>query len=199
MLTVLFQYCCLLCACGGATSNPVKYMKAIAANEDLQKTVRIAEMEYRFTVVPPEIMVLNETYDKETSKMDVDAFRERIEELKDFIYVRIRQAVPGNTVSMLKYKCEDMEEYNRRVMYYQYYAKEDLYLYCDGKEQKPLSYVFEDNMDISPYNDMVAVFRRCGNDGDIQIRFDDLAFGNNFIKVFYSKEDLKNISGFKMN
>lgn len=189
----------LINSCSSSTASPAEYVRKLKEKEQLNRTVTVGQVDYVFRIQTPEIIALKAATD-ENQGLNIDKYKQRLAELSGHLYVNIEMQLHDRSGSILKYNLKDRAEYDQRVMYYEFYAKNDLKLICNGAELPVESYQYENHLDLMPFNTMVAVFPLCkSSKGDFQILFNDRALNNLFLKVSFKQEDINSLPTLKLN
>lgn len=168
-----------------------EHLRALEEAGGLHKTVNAGGINYTFRFCTAEAMAWKDSYDPETKKVDKAGYGKRLEELKGFIYVFIDQKVADRNISVLKFNSASNAEYEERVKYYEFHAGSDIHMVCNGMEYPPSSYQYENHLDLSPTNTMVAAFPVCDQGGDWQIIFNDRIMNNLLLKANFNKKDIE--------
>ncbi len=179
-----------LASCTGKT-NGRDHVKALEEAEALHKTVTAGNISYTFRVNTAEAMAWKDCYDPETKKIDKARYEKRLKELQGFVFVFIDQKVADRNISVLKFNAANNAVYEERVKYYEFRAGADLRMICNGMEYPPSSYQYENHMDLSPVNTIVAVFPVCDSGNDWQVVFNDRIMNNLLLKANFSKHDIE--------
>lgn len=195
--------CAFLCfaqflSCKPKEKLPGEYLAYLKEDKKINKTITVGEVEYTFRIQTPELMALKAATDG-NNQTDVIKYKQRLAELEGYLYVNIEMQVRGGTTSILKYNVSDKEAYDQRVMYYEFYAKDDLKLICNGKELPPQSYQYENHLDLMPFNTLVVAFPLCKDSKEFQVNFNDRALNNLFVKVSFNQEDIKSLPQLVLN
>lgn len=180
----------LLPSCSDEVS-PEAYVRKVAEAEDLQKLVKVGQIVYHFKMVTPEWMALKAAYNPDTHTLDKETYSRRLSDMTGSLFLIMEQVVEGSKSSVLKYKVSGRPEYEQRVLYYQFYAKEDFQMSCGGKTIRPTGYTYENQMEVSPVNKAVVVFPNDSTCHEFTISFDDRALANRFIKASFNRKDLE--------
>jgi hypothetical protein len=102
-----------------------------------------------------------------------------------------------NSITPLRYGISSIEEYNTRLNYYLNEAEKDITLIYGSDTLRPVSYLFENNYNLSPQETMVVGFYLPKGENDprknMQLSFIDRVFKNGIIKAEFSEDVLKNI------
>lgn len=186
----------LLSACN-STSDPAKYLKAIQEDKAVNKTVSIGNIEYKFKIVTPQAMALKAA--EQEGHIDKAVYESRLKDLKGNLFLNIDMELTDHSGPVLKYQLKSQGDYEQRVMYYEFYAKDDLKISCDGEPVPIKSYEYENRQGLSPYNTMVLVFPVDKLQDHLQVTFNDRAFNNLFIKADFKKSDINHLPSFTLN
>lgn len=168
-----------------------EHLQALESAEGLHRTVSAGGINYTFRISTAEAMAWKDSYDPETKKVDKAQYSKRLEELKGFVFVFIDQKVADRNISVLKYNATSNAEYEERVKYYEFHAGADLRMICKGMEYPPSSYQYENHMDLSPVNTIVAAFPLCEQSTEWQIVFNDRTMNNLLLKANFNKQDIE--------
>jgi hypothetical protein len=198
------RLCCLVVsvfvfhACSNKSLSPEEYGQEIKNNKNLNKVVSVGDLDYTFRIVPPELLALKSATD-EQKHVDVKKYLARLKELNGYLFVNIEIQLHDGTKSHLKYKLSSRSEYEQRVMYYEFYAKDDVKLHCEGTDIAPKSYQFENHLDLMPYNTLIVAFPECAGEEDIQVVFNDRALNNLFVKANFGRDEINRIPKLNLN
>lgn len=187
-----------LCACSSNKMGPKEYVQAVHQDKQLNKQIKIGKILYTFSMVTPEMTALKAAQNSE-GHIDPSIYQQRLKELKDHLLLHIHQQVEGSKNSVLKYNLKEPAEYEQRVMYYEFYAKNDIKLLSNGKELAPEAYQYENHMDLAPHNTIVVSFPKEKNAKEWQVVFNDRPFNNLFIKVNFTQEDINELPRLVLN
>ena len=102
-----------------------------------------------------------------------------------------------NSISPLRYGITSVEEYNTRLNYYLNEAAKDIKLIYDADTLQVVSYLFENNYNLTPQETMIAGFYLPKGEDypkkKMQLSFTDHVFKNGIINATYTEEVLKNV------
>lgn len=184
----LVVFLVMACAsCNKPNATPAEYAKTLKDNKELNKTITIGQVDYRFRILTPEVMALRSATDA-NKQVDAVKYAARLKELQGTFFVNIEMQLHDQSVPILKYKLGSEGEYEQRVMYYEFYAKNDVKLSCNGAQIPPSGYQYENHLGLMPYNTLVLAFPSCSNGKEVQVMFSDKALSNLFIKVNFNLE-----------
>ena len=131
--------------------------------------------------------------------MDKAQMTKRMEELKGTAWFNISFKRADNGTSPMRYNISSIEEYNQRLNYLLNEAKNDLKLVYDTTILTPVSYVFENNYNLTPQETIIVGFYLPHGEErpnkKMQLSYDDRVFKNGIIKATYSQHSLQNIPG----
>ncbi|MDI9320440.1 MAG: hypothetical protein QM530_08220 [Phycisphaerales bacterium] len=187
-----------LLACNQSkTLVPERYVQFLenAENKFVSKQV-FGFKEYSIQLANPEYMVC-----KEVENIDsVSLLTKRIKELKGHIFFLIkigtteksRKEQGGNRVSEQQLNVNDM------VAYYDQQAIVDIKLLFGTKELSPVTYVFENNYDLSPYNTIVVGFEIGEQYENMKLNFNDRYTNTPAIRASFSKEQMTTLPKLKI-
>lgn len=187
-----------LVSCKGKIEGQ-QYIQALAETDGLHKSVNAGGISYTFRINTAEAMAWKDSYDPETQKVDKAQYSKRLAELKGFVFVFIDQKVTNRNISVLKYNAASNAEYEARVKYYEFRAGSDIRMLCNGREYPPSSYQYENHMDLSPVNTIVAVFPACDQGNDWQVVFNDRIMSNLLLKANFNKQDIEALPPLEIN
>jgi hypothetical protein len=176
-----------------------EHFRALEEVEGLRKTVTAGGIIYTFQFGTAEAIAWKEIYDPETRKVYKVQYKKRLEELKGFIYVFIYQKVADRNISVLKFNAASNAEYEGRVKYYEFNAGSDMRMLCNGMEYPPSSYQYENRMDLSPANTLIAAFPACDQSKEWQIVFNDRIMNNLLLKANFNKQDIEALPPLEIN
>jgi hypothetical protein len=187
-----------LVSCKGKIDGQ-EHFQALEEREGLRKTVTAGGITYTFQISTAEAMAWKDSYDPETQKVDKAQYQKRLDELKGFIYVFIYQKVTDRNISVLKYNAASNAEYEERVKYYEFRAGSDIRMVCNGMEYPPSSYLYENRMDLSPINTIIAAFPICNQSKEWQVIFNDRIMSNLLLKANFNQQDIEALPPLEIN
>ena len=176
-----------------------EHLQALEEAKGLRKTVTASGISYTFRFSTAEAMAWKDSYDTETKTVNKAQYEKRLEELKGFVYVLIDQKVADRNISVLKYNSASNAEYEERVKYYEFHAGSDIHMICNGMDYPPSSYQYENHLDLSPTNTMVAAFPVCDQEEDLQVIFNDRIMNNLLLKANFNKQDIEALTSLEIN
>lgn len=176
-----------------------EHFQALEEAEGLHKTVSAGGINYTFQFCTAEAMAWKDSYDPEIKKVDKVQYQKRLEELKGFVYFFIYQKVADRNISVLKFNAVSNAEYEERVKYYEFHAGSDIRMVCNGMEYPPSSYQYENRMDLSPVNTLIAAFPACDKSKEWQIVFNDRIMNNLLLKANFNKQDIEALPPLEIN
>lgn len=179
--------------------TPQTYMSELESNEGLHRVVNAGGITYTFNILPPEAMAYKDSYDPERKVLDRTHYKNRIQELNSFIYVKIDHKVTDRSIAVLKFNSSSNAEYEQRVKYYEFHAAQDIRMICNGKEVAPVSYQYENHHDLSPVNSLMVAFPKCSEGEQWQITFNDRGMNNLFIKAAFLSKDISDLPPMVLN
>jgi len=193
----------LVCAwafsgCVPGKLEPGQYLKTLAADEALNKSVVVGNIRYTFHLVTPEAIAIRYSAD-EAGRVDRGKYDARLAEIKGNLYVDLSHQVEQANTPVLRYKLGSPAEYEQRVMYYEFEAQKDISVLYDGQEMKATGYLYENHNDLSPQNNLIATFPVKPDAKDIQVVFNDRAFNNLFVKVTFRQSDINTLPHLVLN
>lgn len=171
-----------------------EYIRFVANKANgLKKVAAVDGWEFCMQYRPYDYILLMENKGKaEGSKYD-----KRVAELQGTAWFNISIKRVDNSISPLRYGVATIEEYNYRLNYYLNEAAEDIRLVYDKDTLWPMSYLFENNYNLSPQETMVVGFSLPKGEKypqkDMRLSFVDRVFKNGIINAEYSGKTLKNI------
>jgi hypothetical protein len=182
----------LACSCHSelAPQQYVQYVQDI--NNGLRKAVKVAEWEYLIQYRPADLIILTENKGALKNNMQ----NKRKEQLKGMAWFNISFRLVDGKVSPLRYDLSSRGEYDIRLNYFLNEAAKSIKLICGTKDTLvPVSYLFENNFNLTPQETMVVGFQLpAGREGgDLQLSYEDKVFKTGTIKTIFKKEDLENI------
>jgi hypothetical protein len=190
---VLFVIVLLSCAACKHRMRLADYVSYINNKENgFKKISQIDGWEFCIQYKPYDYIMLMENkgnfkgYDLEKRKA----------ELMGTAWFNISIKRADNGISPLKYGVASIEEYNCRLNYYLNEASKDIKLVYDKRTLQPISYLFENNYNLSPQETIVVGFYLPEGEyypeKNMRISFVDRVFKNGIINATYSEETLKN-------
>ena len=83
------------------------------------------------------------------------------------------------------------------IMYYQFRAADDFSLLVDNKSLQPVTYHYENNYGLSPFNTIVVGFENVAGK-PVKLTFHDKHHGTPFIKMAFTNEELARLPKLKI-
>ncbi len=183
---ILIALSILCCSCGQPERlAPAEYIHYMEQDAAYKKKVDAGNTQYTIQLALPGYMALKDAYGF-NKELNADAYSKRIKELDGFIFflVNIIKAPSGDP---LKKMAAGQASTEQMVMYYES-AAGDITLKDGDAELKPVTYHFENNDNLSPYNTIVVAFPDNGGNGkDLQLVFNDRYAGNPLVKASFPK------------
>jgi len=204
-MKAIIKYGCIILlflvayACKRSNCNPAEYAEIIEKDESLQQKKTVGPIDYTFKLLTPELLALKSAYDG-NHRIDPVKYKQRLQELKGYLYINIDMQVnQQGQASIMKYKVKTPEEYQQRVMYYEFYAKDDIRLISNGVEIPTVSYHYENHLDLMPYNTLLFAFPMQKDMKSFQVVFNDRALNNLFVKANFNIKDLNSLPNLTLN
>lgn len=204
-MKAIIKYSCIILlslaayACRTADCNPSEYAAAIEKEEGLQQKKTVGPIDYTFKLLTPELLALKAAYDGDRQRIDPLKYKQRLRELQGHLYVNIDMQADRGQASIMKYQVKTPEQYQQRVMYYEFYAKDDIRLVSGGAEVPAVSYQYENHLDLMPYNTILLAFPMPKGTEDFQVVFNDKAFNNLFVKASFNIKALNSLPNLTLN
>jgi hypothetical protein len=163
-----------MAGCHKKMVSPSDYVKYISAeNNGLKKTVIVSGWEYSLQYRPSEFIVLSESQGQWTKKN----MQARMNQLSGVAWFSITIKRVDNSISPLKYGVSSNEEYERRLDYFLNKAKTNIWVTYGSDTLVPVSYLFENNFNLTPQETMLAGFllpnKDKAPDRDLQLSYLD--------------------------
>lgn len=183
----------LQCACRHQL-KPDAYIRYVKdSSNGLVKIATIDGWEYTIQYKPADYIIYLEGKGVYTDSF-VTKERDR---LKGTVWFDIDIRRTDGSITPLRYGVSSLDEYNSRLDYYLNHAQEDIALAYGTDTLKPMSYLFENNYNLTPQQTMVVGFALPEGQESIkapmQLSYRDRIFKNGIIKATYRQKDLKNI------
>ncbi|WP_339423443.1 hypothetical protein [Sphingobacterium sp. MYb388] len=189
LIIVIACFSIVAFSCKGKQGKIESYVQALEQSEGLQKTVRAGQVVYKFSLQTAESMALRDSYDQDKKYLDDRGYKKRLVELDGYMFIRIDHRVEGKDIPILQYNCNGNKEYEKRLMYYEFSAANDIRLVCNGSEYPPSSYHYENRLGLSAINTIIVAFPKCQNAESWQVTFNDQGLNNLLLKAnFYNKD-----------
>ncbi len=171
-----------------------QYVKYVVSKDNgMRKEVDLDGWNYVIQYRPYDYIVLVEN---SASKGHIDIAK-RKDELRGTAWFNISFRRTDGSVSPLRYNISSIEEYNTRLNYFLNEAKENISLTYGKIVLKPISYLFENNYNLTPQETIVVGFALPKGEAqpskEMQLAYTDAVFKNGIIKAKYSPEQLNNI------
>ncbi len=183
-----------LCSCRKELKAPeyVKYLQD--ERYGFRKVVKIEGWEYAFQYKPAEMIMLIESKGVKNDSIK----NKRMKELEGTAWFNISFRLSSGKVSSMRYNLSSIEDYDKRYDYFLNHAKKHIRLVYGGTDTLfPMSYLFENNYNLTPQETMIVGFRLPGEmrtpEQNMQLIYEDEIFGNGIIKALFKKSDLKRI------
>jgi len=158
-----------------------------------KKTMQAAGWEFCMQYRPYEYVMLNENRGNPKGY----PFAARKAQLQGTAWFTISMKRTDNSPSPLRYQAASLDEYNERLNYYLNDAGKDIKLVYDSDTLWPMSYVFENNYNLSPQQTMIVGFRLPKNEDkptrNMQLSFVDRVFKNGIVNATYPKDVIERI------
>lgn len=183
LLITLTMFCC---SCNRSqVRTPADLIQYLEEKEHgYVSKIKTGNVVYSIQLATPQYMAAKETADAGNAST---LFAQRVKELDGHLFVLLRiesrQNNPGDA--------------ERRVSYYAGAAQSDIILRYGDKLLTPVSYHFEDNFGLSPYNTIVVAFATGTKPEDAALVFNDRYAGNPMIRASFSAEQISNIPAIK--
>lgn len=168
----------------------LEYMEQ--AEAPYKKLVKAGNLEYTVQYANPEYMVSRQ-FAEQADTISALVVTNRLQEIGKHIFFLIRIQESGGKTKTIQERMEDNGKAEAMNMYYQFEAARDITMIADGVEYKPVTYLFENNYALTPYNTIVAGFERVDGAADVQIVFNDKYHNVPLIKASYSKDELNEL------
>lgn len=165
----------------------LEYMEQSSA--PYKKYVKAGSIEYTLQYANPEYMVSRQ-YADQADTISASIVSARLQEIGKHIFFLIRIQESSDKTKKIQEQMESNGKAEEMNMYYQFEAAKDITMIADGAEYKPVTYLFENNYALTPYNTIVAGFELADVASEVQIVFNDKYHNVPLIKASYSKEEL---------
>lgn len=193
--------CCTIIACNDNKSfEPNKYVQYLknAKNEyQIKQTIGIHE--YTIQLATPEYMIVKELGNDDDST--TANFQKRMKELKGYLFflIKMNTTEKSRMEQGGKRTSEQQLNVDRMVSYYDQQAILDISLTQGYNELKPVTYVFENNYELSPFNTIVVGFEVGENKEDLTLTFNDKYNNIPAIRASFSKKKLESLPKLNIN
>lgn len=182
---ILFQ------ACGRNEVSPDKYLLWMKDYQNgLHQKKEVSNYVFDIQYKPYEYIVLNEN---RNLNKDPKKYSERIKELNGMLYFTLK--ISKTDSDLIKVESNDPAEYNRRLYYFLFRFKNDIYL-LDGDKKYPCAvYHFERSYDLVGTKTFVLGFSSSvlPNTTNKTLVIDSREIGVGVTKFLFKDEDFKNI------
>ena len=159
----------------------------------LIKTTAIDGFEFSMQYKPDDYIILMEN----KGNLLNENYEKRKSELKGTAWFNISIKRADNNITPLKYGVSSLEEYNTRLNYYLNEAKKDIWLVYGNDTLRPISYLFENNYNLTPQETMIAGFYLPKGEDfprkNMQLSYNDGVFKTGIIKATYTERSLNSI------
>jgi len=182
----------LLASCGRKTMNAAELVAYLnRANNGLVKEKTIDHIRYKAQLKPADYIIASEFRSREVSP---DAYAKRAGQLKETLWFNLAFSAEQPEQSVLRYNVSGLDEYNQRLSYFLSRAMANIRCEAGGQELKLISYHFEPNYNLTPYDCMVVGFEWPGEPGGkdqpILLSYTDELFGNGIVRFSFLSKDL---------
>jgi len=143
-------------SCTKSQLAPRSYMSWIENESNGLKTTRVSgDFKFSLQYKPLEyVVMLNER----NTNMDKATMEKEMEEIKDMQYYTLKINSNDEKAEMLRTNLSETNEYYRRIEYFSFHLKNDVYL-IDGTDSLPCGlFHFERGYGISPDNNFLLAF-----------------------------------------
>jgi len=191
---IVFFVLLSLCLSCQHKMKPGDYVKYVTDKENgLKKTTQIDGLEFCMQYRPYDYILLMEN----RGDMSNDDLIKRISDLRGTAWFTITLKRMDNTITPLRYGIATIEEYNKRLDYYLNEASKDIRLVYGKDTMQPVSYLFENNYNLTPQETMIVGFYLPQGENyprqTMRLSFFDRIFKTGIINAQYSDEILNNI------
>jgi len=162
---------------------PVAYVHYMEdRSHDMHRTVQYGNVDYHIQLATPEYVVSKELAEEQPSE---EALLQRLEQLKGYTFFYLTIEAKGNS------RMNDPALAEQRALYYTQAAAADISLLNGEEELKPITYHFENNYGLAPYNKLLVAFKtEDRKEGEWQLVFHDRFNQNDLIKSTFSIKDI---------
>lgn len=186
----------LQCSCK-RDLQPAPYIAYVRdAAHGLLKTTEIDGWKYAVQYRPSDYTILLESQ----GIYDPAKISQRKADLRNTAWFDIKISRTDGRVTPLRYGVSSLEEYNQRLGYYLDQAKNDIQLAYGKDTLHPISYVFENSFNLTPYETMVVGFqlpKEQGGPETMQLSYTDQVFKNGIIKNTFHTKDIDHTPNLK--
>lgn len=192
--TILFALVLLCCVSCKHSMKAADYVSYVNNKENgLKKISQMAGWDFSLQYRPYDYIMLMEN----KGNWNNYNVAKRQSDLKGTAWFSISIKRTDNSITPLRYGIASIDEYNTRLNYYLNEAVKDIQLKYNEDTLQPVSYLFENNYNLTPQETMIVGFylpkgERYPNK-TMQLSFTDRIFKNGIIKAEYSENILKNI------
>ena len=183
----------LQCSCRQQL-KPSAYIKYVKdSSNGLVKTTTIDGWEYVMQYKPADYIIYLEARGVYTDSFVTNEQNR----LKGTVWFDINIRRTDGSITPLRYGVSSLDEYDTRLDYYLNHAQQDIALAYGNDTLKPMSYLFENNYNLTPQQTMVVGFALPDSQTSIkapmQLSYRDRIFKNGIIKATYRLKDLQHI------
>jgi len=182
----------LFSSCEKSKLNAKEYKEWYSENDNsLESEKRIGEFIYKLKYLPVEAIILEAIKNNpEVTRDELLKIQEEQKDIQTFLF-RIELDIKG--ADPMKYQLKDQIEYQKRVEYYSFIVKNDIFL-VDGNDTLPcIIHHFERYYGSAPYLNLMVGFKGTSNCNDKKLIYNDIVFNNGIIKLTINKEEIENI------
>lgn len=191
ILFALIFSCCVSCKHSMKAADYVSYVSS--KENGLRKISQIDGWEFSMQYRPYDYIMLMENKG-DWSHYDL---KKRQSDLKGTAWFSIAIKRADNSITPLRYGIASIDEYNSRLNYFLNEAVKDIKLLYNEDTLHPVSYLFENNYNLTPQETMIVGFYLPKGENypekTMQLSFTDRVFKNGIIKAEYSDKALNSI------
>ena len=189
--------CCLLIACNTRnTLSPAEYVRYMDdVRHQLVRTVTEGADEYTIQLATPEYVATKELSQNNSSR-EQSAIKKRLNELQGYVFfiIHIGKKHGAEPTSATKLFSEAAQA-DQMTMYYMQAAEKDIMLETDSKSLMPVTYNFENNYGLAPYNSIVVGFEPGAGFGNHEMKlvFQDRFKAHSYIQASFESGQLQHL------
>lgn len=191
----LVLICLVSMACNKSKLSPEEYVKWIDSDKNgLVKTKEINGYQITSKLVPAEYIAVKETY-AENKKFDAPTYNKKVKELGSQYYIYMQLKPLNGNKSALRNDIGSADDYYYRIEYFNFMSEKDVYLVANTDTLKCALSNFENNYEITPFNNWQLVFEKPAKPlkEDLKFVWDDQALGIGRVRFSYDIDDINNI------
>ncbi|MBI4648071.1 MAG: hypothetical protein HY738_16170 [Bacteroidia bacterium] len=198
ILYIFFLFSGIFFSCSEKELNAVDYISWIENDDNGLKVIKeFGKLVFEIQYKPYDYIIVKE----EKNTVFHDELAKKVSELEELQYFTFRIRLKDQSVAPIRFNLSDETEYNRRLEYFSFSMKNDMFLVEGADTLDCVLYHFEPDYGITSNNTFVLAFRLPGKSdeyADKTFIYLDNIFEAGTVKMKISKKSLKNIPKLKL-